>query len=230
MRLPRLALPLLFVSGFSIACIPVLAYQTGDLLVRGRIINISPDSSSDDVTSNGTTVPDTSVEVESGYSLDLDFTYMFTPNIGAELLLDLSSKHEVTAKGNTLASLAPGNIMSTRVLPPALILQYHPTPDAWFSPYVGLGLNYTYFFDESATDSLNNGLKGVSAPSLDASFGWVTQFGADYDLGNEWFLNADLKYMAIGTTATFNSGALGSVSVDVDINPWVIGLGIGKRF
>lgn len=230
MRLPRLALPLLIVSGFSVTCIPVLAYQTGDLLVRGRIINISPDSSSDDVTSNGTTVPDTSVEVESGYSLDLDFTYMFTPNIGAELLLDLSSKHDVTAKGNTLASLAPGNIMSTRVLPPALILQYHPTPDALFAPYVGFGINYTYFFDESATDSLNHGLNGVSSPSLDASFGWVAQFGADYDLGNEWFLNADLKYMTIATTATFNSGALGSVSVDVDINPWVIGLGIGKRF
>jgi outer membrane protein len=57
------------------------------------------------------------------------------------------------------------------------------------------------------------------------------QLGADYEMGNEWFLNADLKYMAIDTTATFsNPSNLGDVSVDVDINPWVIGLGVGKRF
>jgi outer membrane protein len=226
----RLVLPLLMVGSLSATTVPVMAYQTGDLLVRGRLINISPDSSSKDVTSNGTTVPNTSVEVGDAYSLDIDFTYMFSPNLGAELLLDTSSKHDVTAKGSTLASLAPGNIMSTRVLPPALILQYHPMPGALVSPYVGLGLNYTYFFDKKATDSLNKGLGGVTKPSLDGSFGWVAQFGADYNLGNEWFLNADVKYMAISTTAEFNSGALGSVSVDVDINPWVIGFGVGKRF
>lgn len=230
MRMKRTTLPILVMGSLNLLSLPTLAYDTGDLLVRGRIINISPDSSSSDVNAEGKIVPGTNVEVDGAYSLDIDFTYMFSPNLGAELLLDLSSQHKVSAKGSTLASLAPGDILSTRVLPPALILQYHISPDAELSPYLGLGVNYTYFFQEEATDSLQRGLKGVSDVKLDASFGWVAQFGADYDIGSNWFFNADVKYMDISTEASFTSGALGNVDLDVDINPWVLGIGVGKRF
>ncbi len=231
-ELKKLAFSLLIMSSLSVTSSPTIATEAGDWLVRGRIINIDPDSSSNDVTSSktGGSVPNTSVSVDNAYTLDIDITYMFTSNVGLELLLDLSSKHDVQSQGSTLRSLAPGNIISTRVLPPALILQYHVLPQGPIRPYVGLGLNYTYFFDEEATGSLNNGLGGVSGVSLDSSFGWVAQFGVDYDMGNDWFLNADLKYMEIDTTANFDSGALEHVSVDVDINPWVMGIGIGKRF
>lgn len=226
----KFTFPILFAGSFSMASFPVIALDTGNWLVRGRIINIDPDSSSDNVTANGETIPDTSVSVDDAYTLDIDITYMFSPYIGAELLLDLSSKHNASSEGSTLSSLAPGNIISTRVLPPALILQYHFIPDGIVRPYAGLGINYTYFFDEEATASLDKGLGGVSGVSLDSSFGWVTQLGADYEMGNDWFLNLDIKYMDINTTGTFHSNALGNVSVDVDINPWVMGLGIGKRF
>lgn len=230
MRMKRSTLPILLMGSLNILSLPTQAYDTGDLLVRGRLLNISPDSSSSDVNANGKTVADTSVEVGSAYSLDLDFTYMLSPNLGAELLLDTSSQHKISSKGNALVSLAPGDILSTQVLPPALILQYHLSPDAELSPYLGLGLNYTYFFGEEVTDSMNRGLQGVSGVKLDASFGWVAQFGADYDVGNDWFFNADVKYMDIGTEASFTSGALGNVDLDVDINPWVLGIGIGRRF
>ena len=232
MDLNKLTFPILLASSLSMASFSTLAIDAGDWLIRGRIINIDPDSSSSDVTSStaGGTLSGTSVSVDNAYTLDIDITYMFTPNIGAELLLDLSSEHDVNSQGSTLSSLAPGNIITTRVLPPALILQYHMLPQGPVRPYFGLGFNYTYFFDEDATGSLDKGLGGVSGVSLDSSFGWVAQLGADYDMGNDWFLNADLKYMDINTTGTFDSGNLGHVSVDVDINPWVMGIGIGKRF
>jgi outer membrane protein len=232
MDLNKLTFPILLASSLSMASFSTLAIDAGDWLIRGRIINIDPDSSSSDVTSStaGGTLSGTSVSVDNAYTLDIDITYMFTPNIGAELLLDLSSEHDVNSQGSTLSSLAPGNIITTRVLPPALILQYHMLPQGPVRPYFGLGFNYTYFFDEDATGSLDKGLGGVSGVSLDSSFGWVAQLGVDYDMGNDWFLNADLKYMDINTTGTFDSGNLGHVSVDVDINPWVMGIGIGKRF
>lgn len=223
----------LLAGGLIAVTPPALATDAGDWLVRGRIINIKPDSRSDNVTSSttGGSVANTSVEVDSAYTLDIDITYMATPNIGVELLLDLSSEHDINSEGSLLQTLAPGNIITTRVLPPALILQYHFMPNSMARPYVGLGFNYTYFFDEKVTSSLDSGLGGVSDVSLDSSFGWVAQIGVDYDMGNDWFLNADLKRMDISTTATFsNPSNLGNVSVDVDIDPWVIGIGIGKRF
>lgn len=224
---------ILLASGLTTFTPLALATDAGDWLIRGRLINIKPDSRSDNVTSSttGGSVDNTSVEVDSAYTLDIDITYMITPNIGMELLLDLSSEHDINSEGSLLQTLAPGNIITTRVLPPALILQYHFMPNSMARPYLGVGFNYTYFFDEKTTGSLDSGLGGVSDVSLDSSFGWVAQIGVDYDMGNDWFLNADLKRMDISTTATFsNPSNLGDVSVDVDIDPWVIGIGIGKRF
>ena len=49
-------------------------------------------------------------------------------------------------------------------------------------------------------------------------------------LDNEWFINADIKYIQIDSTAKFNDTVFGNVEVDVDIDPIVVGLGFGKRF
>ena len=54
-------------------------------------------------------------------------------------------------------------------------------------PYVGLGVNYTIFFDEdfnSAPKSL-----GFSDLDLDASWGYSVQIGADYHIDDKWSIN-----------------------------------------
>ena len=38
------------------------------------------------------------------------------------------------------------------VLPPTVTLQYHFTPEQKFSPYVGAGLNYSFFYGETKID------------------------------------------------------------------------------
>ena len=54
----------------------------------------------------------------------------------------------------------------------------------------------------------------------------------DFDLDDKWFLNLDAKYILINTDATIDAtSALGAtVGADVDINPLVIGLGVGMKF
>lgn len=217
----------------SLSSTTTFAFDTGNWLIRGRAISIRPTASSEDIFSSklNTTIPNTGLDVDDAWSLDIDFTYMFAKNWGAELLLDTSSKHQILGKGSALSSL--GTIAETRVLPPALILQYHFAPDQNIRPYAGLGINYTYFFDEKSNSSLDNAFNGgqtISNMKLDSSTGVVGQLGVDYDLGNDLFFNVDVKYMRIGTTATFTTQDLGNVSTNVDINPWVFGIGIGKRF
>lgn len=230
MMIKKLALTLCCASSLSIVSLPVAALEAGDWLLRGRIVKIEPNESSENITANGNTVDDTRVGVDGAYTLDIDITYMFTPNIGAELLLGIPSKHDMTAQGAALRALAPNEVIQARVLPPTLLFQYHITSLGQFRPYIGIGLNYANFLDEEATTSLNTGLGGVNDVKLKSSWGLAGQIGADYDLGNDWFINADVKYLDIDTTATFGSGALGNIAVDVDMDPWVFGLGIGKRF
>ena len=173
--------------------------QEGDILVRARLINIAPG--------------DTGVaglDVESKMALDVDFTYMMSSNFGIELLLDTSSTHRITSGGNDVAT--------ARVLPPALIAQYHISPASNVRPYVGAGINYTLFLSEEAV--------AVDSIELDDSFGLVVQAGVDVDINSDWYFNADIKYIDMTTEASVNGGS----GFDVDINPTVIGFGVGTKF
>ncbi len=113
-------------------------------------------------------------------------------------------------------------------LPPTLTLQYHFIPSGKFRPYVGFGVNWTVFYSEDASSALTTAI-GPTSVSLDDSFGWAAQAGADIDLSKRFFLNIDVKYIDIDTTATLRTGALVN-TVDVDIDPLVVGVGIGFRF
>jgi outer membrane protein len=67
------------------------------------------------------------------------------------------------------------------------------------------------------------------------SFGPALQAGFDYDLdGKEggWAINADIKKIWINTDVTVDfTTALGaSVNADVDINPLVVGVGLGYKY
>ena len=118
----------------------------------------------------------------------------------------------------------------TRVLPPTLLAQYHFAPNATIRPYIGAGVNFTLFYDEDATDGFETAAGGESNVDLDESVGLAGQVGLDIGSG-DWFFNIDVKYIQMDTTATITTpGALGTVDVDVDINPWVLGIGFGKRF
>lgn len=206
--------------------LPVLAYEAGDWLVRGRVINVNPNDSSGTLSLNGADTEFKGVKVDSDTVPELDITYMLTPHWGVELILGYS---EHTVKGEkTWAAL--GDVIDTKVLPPTLTLQYHFRPNAEIRPYVGAGVNYTYFFDEKVPSS-----SALSSPgdkvSLESSWGWALQAGVDIAINQDWFINMDVKYLDIDTTASFKN-VLGNYSakIDADIDPFVYAIGIGRRF
>ena len=207
----------------SAACLlPATAFaEQGDWLVRLRGIAVAPTENSTDVLPG---FPDGSVGVETAVVPELDFTYFWTNNIGTELIL-ATSPHDIVGEG-TLAGL--GEIADVMALPPTLTLQYHFNPNGKIRPYAGVGVNYTIFYSEDASDSLV-GAVGPTSVDLDDSVGVAFQLGVDFDLNEKWFLNADVKYIQIDTTATLNSG--GAINtVDVDLDPIVAGIGVGFRF
>lgn len=199
----------------------VLAAEEGDWIVRGRAIIVSPQ---EDASGVEPAFPNGSVEVEDAIVPELDFTYFLTNNVGVELIL-ATSPHDLEGTGD-LEGL--GTIGDVWALPPTLTLQYHFQPDAKVRPYVGVGLNYTIFYNEKATSALNNAI-GNTSISLDDSVGVAVQAGVDVDINDNWFWNADIKWIQIETEATLNTG--GAINtVDVELDPIVAGVGIGRRF
>ncbi len=176
------------------------ATQEGDVLMRVRIIDINPQNS-------GTLI------VKDSVSLDIDFTYMVSDHFGVELLLDTSSEHNIQLDG--------ADVVVTKVLPPALIAQYHVSPSEKVRPYIGIGINYTLFFDEKTTGSVS----GLDV-ELDSSTGMVFQAGVDFDINDKWFANIDFKKMEINTIARLTGG----LNIDSNLDPVVIGVGVGMKF
>jgi len=132
------------------------------LLIRVRGIAAIADESADIEAVEG------DVDVGSSIVPELDISYFFTENIAAELIL-ATTNHDVEAVDTALGDVDLGDVW---LLPPTVTLQYHFSPRGSVRPYVGAGVNYTFFYEQDP----------------------------------------------------------GAVGADVDLDPLVIGVGIGRRF
>ena len=109
------------------------------------------------------------------------------------------------------------------------MLEYYFDPAADVRPYVGAGINYTLFSNESA-DSELEALVGDTDIDLDDSVGLALVGGVDVDINQDWFFNASLWYIDIETTAELETALAGDLEVDVDVDPWVVMVGVGTSF
>ncbi len=226
----------LLVLAIAAAFAPVLAQaEAGDWVVRARAVSVSPNEDSDlgkYVNKNLGAAINTGAElsVDSNVIPEFDISYYVTKNIALELILALGTKHDVSVIKST-GPVVNQNLGEVDLLPPTLTAQWHFNPDQTFDPYVGAGINYTHVLDRNLKFS-QAGLP-VSKIKIDSdSWGLVAQAGFDINLKDGWLINADVKYVQIDTDVKTKIIATGQwVKIDsLDINPWVFGIGIGKKF
>lgn len=173
--------------------------------LRIRALAVIPDDKVDDRLSS------LSIEAKTDVAPEVDFEYFFTRNFSTELIAAIT-KHDLMASGRALGS--------TWLLPPSLTFKYHPLPNLKISPYVGFGINYVIPFNDKA-----DGVVNVTDFHISSSVGWTAQAGADYNLGNNWYLNLDFKFDKVDTDMRING-----VRYKLDINPYIVGAGVGYRF
>jgi len=185
--------------------------EAGDILLRVRGIGVVPDESSSISVIGG------QVDASNDYVPEVDISYFFTDNIAVELIA-ATTKHDMKAEGTTLGTVDLGDV---GVVPPVLTLQYHFLTDNQFSPYVGAGLNYMFFYNEDAPGGT------VTQIDYDNGLGYALQAGFDVAIEGNWSINADVKKVFFNTDVSINNGA---IAADVDLDPWIFGLGVGYRF
>lgn len=228
------------ILALSVAAVfaPVLAYaEAGDWVVRLRAVNVSPNEDSDlgkTVNKNVAPVmsPGAELKVDDNWIPEFDISYYFTKNIAAELILAVGTEHDVDIKGDSLGTVGNQGLGEVDLLPPTLTVQWHFNPDQKIDPYVGAGINYTYALDRKL--KINSGpLTGQKIKIDSDSWGWALQAGVDVNLKDGWLINADVKYITLDTDVEMQNPLNGNKWTkidDLDIDPWVIGIGIGKKF
>ncbi|APD06710.1 outer membrane protein [Flavobacteriaceae bacterium UJ101] len=209
--------------------------QAGDLLIRLRATGIIPNVSSSIGVIGG------EAEVDNAFIPELDFTYFITNRFAAELILG-TSQHDVNTKGSDISPIVASatnvdiDLGDVRLLPPTLSFQYHhPVLKGKIKPYVGVGINYTFFYDADQGPV-------VADIDYDNAFGYAFQGGVDIFGSDKYFINLDVKKMFLNTDVTVNASnldpnnalglqqTLSNIKADVDLDPWIVSFGIGRKF
>ncbi|WXL24825.1 OmpW family outer membrane protein [Ectopseudomonas mendocina] len=194
--------PLLLGSALIAASSPVLSADS-PWLVRAGISKVVP-------TSDSGSIQQGEIDIGNDTGPTFNIAYFLTPNLAIDVLGGLPLKHDIKLNGSKVGD--------TKQLPPIVTLQWHFLPDAQIRPFVGIGLNYTYFYDEK----LDSGAK----LELSDSWGLAYQVGLDVAIDDNWSVGGDVRYANIDSSVKIAGEKVGSVDVD----PFVYSLNLAYRF
>ena len=183
---------------------PVMAQSKGDFTVGVGVHNVAPKSKNADLGGG------THIDVGDNTRPSITGEYFIADNVGIELLAAWPFAHDIDL-ATPIGTVRGG---STKHLPPTLSVQYHfGAPDAKIKPFVGAGVNYTWFYDEETTGPLTG-----TKLRLDNSWGAALHAGIDFKVGNG-AIRVDVRKIDIDTDASLDGAELGTVNID----PWVYG-------
>jgi len=198
--------PALLLSGLAaamaLAAAPAMAQSKGDWTLGVGVHAVDPASDAGDLNGSALGLGALPTKVDSDVKPTVTFEYFIADNIGIEVLAALPFKHEVSIDG-------VGKVGETKQLPPVVSLQYHFANSSKVTPFVGLGVNYTKFFD---TDS-KGALAGTKL-KLEDSWGLAAHAGVDFAVSDKGSLRVDVRWIDIDTGVKLDGEKIGTVNID----------------
>jgi len=195
-----------------------------NLSVNVGAINVNPDNDSSKINE----APTLGLRGDDNTQLGITIDYSFNDNWVLELVAATPFSHDVQGTGG----LAGNKIADIKQLPPSLIAQYHFLDSTYkFRPFVGVGINYTTFFDEKPSAALKAtlGTDDVEV-KLDDSFGFAAQAGFNYMMSENWGLHGMVSLIDIDTDATVYANGAKALTSTVEIDPVVAMFGVKYKF
>ncbi|ABA89617.1 OmpW family outer membrane protein [Syntrophotalea carbinolica DSM 2380] len=197
------AMMVVFVASVATAADDFKRYSVGV-----QMMFLNPDVDSVNPTASLISAEDT---MTGGLTLE----YFFTPNFSTELVAAIAHV-DLEVGDNKVGS------GEAWLLPPSLYIKYHPMPQWKVSPYVGVGVDWVYAWDETV-------VVGGQRYSLDIedSFGWAAKVGADIKITENLYANVDVMYLDNETEVNSSAGLDGT---DLDLKVWSYNIGMKYRF
>lgn len=179
--------------------------------------------------------------VPPGVNLDVNgvstpyFAYLrrLSPHWVGQLAAGIPPKTETVGKGPATVGSVPfdGQVVSTaKWFSPSLIMNYvfRDESETW-RPYLGLGINYTKFYDLESTAAGNAANGGPTAISLTSSLGPVVTAGIRWHIKDRWSAYASYDYAYVKSDYTGNTAGVIRTTT-VRFNPTTLVVSIGFAF
>ncbi|HAW91421.1 MULTISPECIES: OmpW/AlkL family protein [Arsukibacterium] len=191
-------------------------------------ITVAPDASSSNlnVVEQVAALPvgSTSVTVNDNTQLGITVDYAFNRYWSASVVAATPFSHNIHVAGSAIDGLEIGN---TKHLPPTVFARFYPlTSTTDFMPFIGVGINYTHFFQESISADLRQALTDLGVANaqdnlslnLEGSLGLAYQAGFDWRINQQWGVHLMLSMIDIETDAEvrLNNAAIQQVRVKID--------------
>jgi outer membrane protein len=173
--------------------------------IRLGLYSVFYHSSADDIT--GPYVPaGVNLTAENLETLYVGVVHHFPDNFALELALGYPPLSKVKGTGPATLGSTPYDgqvISSARWISPTLLVEYNFLPvTAMLRPYIGVGVNYTTFYDRDSTAAGNAASGGPTRISLTSSVGPAVTGGVTYRISDHWAMHASYGWSQVRTRFT----------------------------
>jgi outer membrane protein len=179
--------------------------------------------------------------VPPGVNLDVNsvstpyFAYLrrLSPHLVAQLAAGVPPKTETVGKGPAYLGSVPfdGQVVSTaKWFSPSVVLNYVFRDESEaLRPYLGVGVNYTKFYDLQSTAAGNAANGGPTAISLTSSVGPVVTAGLRWHIKDRWSAYVSYDYAYVSSDYTGNTAGVIRTTT-VRFNPTTVVAAVGFAF
>jgi outer membrane protein len=211
-----------------LASSPVFAQQANVLRIAVEQVTLHPRSPDLSATGPAFLTPQPAgITVDDATTLQLVYSRRFNEHWDIDLQLGVPPRLDVRGTG----TLAPfGVIAHVREAGPSAFITYNfGSAQDRFRPLIGLGVNYSHFYDIKGTASGALAAGGPTRISLSDSFGPAAKVGVSYRLAEHWLLVGTIGVARIKTDVTATTGSI-ERKTSVDLRPVAYTLGIAREF
>jgi outer membrane protein len=223
---------LIVATAASVTDVPAHADDVASNNARIGVYSVFYHVSADDL-SGPYVPPGANIDAKNVETLYLAYVRRLSAHFDVELTLGYPPLQKTVGKGPATLGSVPYNgqtIATARWLAPTLLAEYmFLSEDSRWRPYIGIGVNYTNFYDRDSTAQGNAASGGPTKLSLTSSVGVAGTVGLTYRIANNW--NAYASYSATQVKTRLDADTAGVIrTTHISFGPQALVVAVGYSF
>lgn len=177
--------------------------------------------------------PGAGIDAKNVETLYLAYVRSIDTHLDIEVTVGYPPLQKTVGKGPATLGSVPYNgqvIASARWLAPTVLFEYVlGDQNSKWRPYLGVGVNYTNFYDRDSTAQGNAASGGPTKLSLTSSVGPAGTVGVGYHIANNWHMYASYSISRVSTDLVANTAGVIRTS-HINFGPQALVVSVGYSF